>query len=488
MRFKMFHAYVLFAGFFILVASLNYGFMAFDEYWIGVTRYVPAQSSSVFDLVHEDDVKSPVQLMPMYAMAQLAYFLGVESPYWQYRFVGIALACLQVLVLLMAIREFLKLVRPIGKIYELDSRAHLYFMWIAIFYFAGSFTLTRPTFEAISAPWLFLSAVKLFSYDLKPKLGTLLWSVVWVSVSFNLRPQLGFCALAIVFLPFIKGNYQHAMVAGFVGALFFVLSGLPDLILRGSFHESLYKLVTYNVAHGKDYGEMPLYYYPMMFFLIGFGPFLFTSPHFGKLSSHLKEFRVFWWYLFLFIFLHSLFPQKWERFLISMIPFVWVLLWPLFWYFHKRFAQNRIRLGLLYAVNFLLLVTASFFPAQGNLIQLSRYLDRTPKIAQLYIIEKTPEWLTTAFIRRKNLIIEDKKQTDLLEVESSHPSCGVAYVMGKPLYQRQAANPLFQRFFNNWVVVRNFSVNWIEALSYQLNPEANKRRVELLLLRAKNCD
>ena len=87
---------------FFAVVLLNDGFMALDEYWVGITRYIPAQTSSIKKLVTEDDVKSPLQMLPMHGVAQMAYAVGIDSPYLQYRAVIAVLAAINFALLLFA--------------------------------------------------------------------------------------------------------------------------------------------------------------------------------------------------------------------------------------------------------------------------------------------------------------------------------------------------------------------------------------------------
>ena len=88
------------------VLIVNDGFMALDEYWVGITRYIPAQSSSLMTLVAADDVKSPLQLLPMHAVAQAALSLGVTDPYWQYRCVLFVLGALSTLLCFFSFFKF----------------------------------------------------------------------------------------------------------------------------------------------------------------------------------------------------------------------------------------------------------------------------------------------------------------------------------------------------------------------------------------------
>jgi hypothetical protein len=145
--------HVLILGFFIYftVFVFNDGFMALDEYWVGILRYIPAQTSSLMTLVSPDDVKSPLQLLPMHAIAQLALNLGVTDPYWQYRAVIFCLGLISTVVLGYSFYLFAEFSRL-----DESKKSLLYLMMI--FYFAGAFAITRPMFESIEAPWLVLSA------------------------------------------------------------------------------------------------------------------------------------------------------------------------------------------------------------------------------------------------------------------------------------------------------------------------------------------
>ncbi|MBY0553575.1 hypothetical protein K2P97_03545 [bacterium] len=194
--------------FFVLI--INDGFMALDEYWVGITRYIPAQTSSVSYLVQPDDVKSPLQLLPMHAVAQAALKLGVTAPYWQYRAVIFVLGILNILLLIWAFKGFIK-------VYRLQKGESNFLFLMLIFYFAAPFALTRPMFESIAAPWLALAAVKAAEYDFESKIKDLLLGVLFGSVAFILRQQLGFCALVFMILPVLKKQWKHFFWAGATG-------------------------------------------------------------------------------------------------------------------------------------------------------------------------------------------------------------------------------------------------------------------------------
>lgn len=449
---------------YFLVLIINDGFMALDEYWVGITRYIPAQNSTLMGLVTPDDVKSPLQLLPMHLVAQLALKLGLASPYWQYRFVILILGVISTLVLGFSFFKYSKLAK-------LNQQGAVLLFLMMIFYFAGPFAMTRPMFESIAAPWLTLAAIYAYAYDQNNKLSNLIWGVLWVSLSFILRQQLGFCALVFIILPIIKKRWLDLIWAVVVGGGCFLLAGIPDYFIRGQFHFSLLNLTLYNYQHGSEYGNQSVFFYPALIFVITLMPFFIKKYSIDFLKKQVTEQRSLYIILFLFLFLHSLFPNKWERFVISIVPLLILVLFPFLHEMQSQFRKYRFRLGSLYIINFFLFLLASFFPAQKNLIDMSLYLDQNPHIKKIHRLNETPGWITEAFILKKNFeFIESNEQ--LLNNEK-WDNCEAALVLGQPLLEK------YQEITKKLVLKKQFDVNLIEQWAYKLNPDKNPRRVRL---------
>ena len=513
---------------FLLVVILNDGFMALDEYWVGITRYIPAQTSSINTLVGNDDVKSPLQMLPMHGVAQAALSLGVESPYAQYRIVIAVLAFINFALMFFAIFEF-------AKVMGLTVAQRNFLILSFTFYFGSSFSFTRPMYESMSAPWLALAAVWAIRYDFYSRAKDLFWGVIFVSMAFVLRQQLGFCALVFILLPIMKKKIRHLVLAAGVGFVFFMLAGVPDYYIRGKFHFSLLNLTLYNYQHGSDYGRKPITFYPLLIVAMTFLPFLIKKYPPEVWQQSFKRLRTSWIILFLFVFLHSLFPQKWERFMISVIPILLFLVFPYLLYLQQNFAQHKVRLISLYGLNGLVFFLASFFPPQKNLIEMSRYLNDHPEIKRIHRVNNTPEWITDAFVYNKEaemqgLVIQQaleaeraeqnrtdndaskNKETDknknknenvnvnvrsdrsdakkgyefiesnkALIADQSWDDCSVALVLA------QHDLPEFAEITSKLQLRAQFDVNLIEQLAYKLNPKNNARRVELNLFSGRGC-
>ncbi len=468
---KKSHVILLGLALYLAVMIVNDGFMALDEYWVGITRYIPAQNSSLMTLVAADDVKSPLQLLPMHIVAQSALSLGVSSPYWQYRIVILVLGLIGTLLLFFAFHSF-------SKTRNLNASDTNFLFLMLIFYFGAAFSLTRPMFEALAAPWLTLAAVCAIKYDKDSQLRDLLWGVLFASVAFVLRQQLGFCALVFIILPMLKKSYRHLFLAGGVGLVLFILSGIPDVYLRGKFHYSLLNLTFYNFAHGSDYGNRTLFFYPILIFVIGLMPFFIKRYSRDFLNDYFWANRSLLMMLGLFVFLHSLFPQKWERFVISVIPILIFLMFPFLMRLHQNWKENRIRLMLLHSLNGVLFVVASFFPAQKNLIEMSLYLNEHPEIKTIYRVGGTPEWITEAFILNKKFQFADVDSAQLEQVNFT--DCSEMLVLSED------QEAVLKKLTGRLKLKFQFKVNLIEQLAYKLNPKNNIRRVKLNLY--SGCD
>lgn len=437
----------------------NSGFMGTDEYWTGITRYVPAQTQTYSNMLREDDVKSPTQMIPFVWSSHRAFDLGLKAPYQQYRFVHIFLGILALLVLFGSLQHYI----PENK------RVWTYLVFT--FYFAAPFAFTRAMYESLSAPFLLLSALSLQRYLNSKKLKDILISTLTVSLAFAFRPQAGIAALAIpIFLCFYK-DWRAFFLSSLLGVSLFVLLGIPDAILRGGWHHSLKAILFYNVQYGASYAQQPWFFYILLSFVVLWGPFWISKRFPAVFKTHFQEQKVFWTYIVLVLGLHSFFPQKWERFIIPVLPLMILILADWIQAFWNQ--GSRLRIYALLGINLSLWIPSSFFPAQKNIIELSLYLDQTPQVQTLYRVNKNPEWITEAFIRRKDWKWED---TSTLPATLK---CEERIVMNQKDFESSD--------LSQWELERVFETNALEKLAYKFNPSKNLRRTPLYLLKSKGC-
>jgi hypothetical protein len=460
----------------VLTLLINNGFMASDEYWTGITRYIPAQKASLTNLLKEDDVKSPTQLLPFYAVSQSALKMGVEHPYEQYKITRITLGFINILLILLAFYLYNSTAVYSGAQGSISENKFHYLL--LAFFFPAAFVLTRPMFESMAAPWLTLGLVFSYRYDQKENKSDLFWGVLTASMAFCLRPQVGLCALIFVILPILKKRWKDLFYVMGLGLVCFILAGLPDLFLRGQFHQSLLAVTVYNFKEGHNYGQGPWYFYlmilPVLYLLPVWGWFVKSSDW----VTNLKSQRSLWISSVLFIFLHSLFSQKFERFMIPVIPlFMLVFSGLVFQLIQKKELSLKavFALGFCLVFNFVLFFPASFGPSQINIINLALFIDKNPQFSEIYNINESITWIPDVFIDSKNrpLGFNEKPKADLEGLSAQ--SCEVLVIVNEK-------NKLkFANDIDKYKLIQILDVNLIERVAFKLNPIHNERRSPLYL-------
>jgi hypothetical protein len=487
--FKKTNFTVVFLSFFLLVAFLNDGFMGTDEYWNAMVKYLPAQTATYTDLVDQTDVKSPLQVMPMHLGSQIALKLGVFHPYDQYRFTILFITIINLLIYLLSFQTIQSVgLWNFGKDFQLPDSVSLsewqdtcqkVFLFLFTFYFASSFTLTRPMFESLAAPWILLSMALFYKYQSTQVLKYVIGSTVAVSLAFVMRQQAGIGAVTIPLLLLIAKDKRGFLVSSAVGLVCFVLAGIPDIFLRGGFHHSLWSVLTYNVEHGHEYGNGSILFYPLLLMGLSFFPFLWINS--GGKSVHtavFKKLNFAWVFIALFVALHSYFPQKFERFMVSIIPLVIVLMTPYFTRLVFQWPRKKWQLITMGALNLFILINASFFPSQKNIINAALFIDKHNGIKTIYNLDKTLEWIPEKFIYlNRGYSIVDLPLAAVKDQLGNN--CQAAIIVNDFILQEQ------KETFKDFQIIDTFQVNWIERLAYRFNKKNNIRRAPLHVL--SNC-
>lgn len=480
---------VFFLGFFLLVAFLNDGFMGTDEYWNAMVKYLPAQTATYTDLVDKTDVKSPLQVMPMHWGSQIALKVGVFHPYDQYRFTILFITIFNLLIYILSFQ----IIQSV-KLWDFGSNFNIpngvntqrwqelcqkIFILLFTFYFASSFTLTRPMFESLAAPWILLSMALFYRYKKDERPWDLVTATITVSMAFVMRQQAGIGAVTIPLLLLLAKDFKGVVVSSLVGLGCFVIAGIPDIFLRGGFHHSLIAVLTYNVEHGHEYGNGSILFYPALLLGLSFFPFLWFNNTGKDIALPVfKKLNYAWVFIALFVVLHSYFPQKFERFMVSIIPLLIVLMTPFFTRLVLMWPQKKWQLITMGALNLFILVNASFYPSQKNIIDAALFIDRHHDIKTYYNLEKTIEWLPEKFIYlNRDYSIIDLPLTAMKDQPSNH--CQSATIVNDFIWQQQ------KETLKDFHIVDTFNVNLIERFAYRFNKKNNIRRAPLHVI--SNC-
>lgn len=442
---------LLFAGLALFVGTglINPGLVAMDDYFMLVANAVPSQHLTAAQVIASADIRSPLPSLVAFGLARVALWLGWTSPTAQLRFVLAVLGGFSFGMLTLGLKL----------LYE-DLSTRRMATVLTCFYFLTPLLLSRLMVESLAAPFLFVSA----AFATRRRFVT---ALVFLSVAAVLRPQAGVCVLALFAM--VRRPRDLFILLG-AGIALFVLTGLPDLVLRGSFHRSLVLYVDYNLHHSSDYGTTPFYMPLLLFVALTLPPFSIARFKGFEWRSEYRPYLPALAYLAIFVGAHALVPHKEERFFIPILPLYLALLAPL----AQSLAEIPWRRNGWLALNGILLVLAVTNTPQKNVLDLVAYLERTPRITKIVGVEDTLVLYPDAFLTRKLATALVKKEDDVPAV------CGTVVVVRKDLESATAIT-------RTWKKVREFSPAFLESIVVRLNPGPNRRRGTLSLFAPAAC-
>lgn len=195
-------------------------------------------------------------------------------------------------------------------------------LFLALFYFMP-FLSVRNLVETACIPFLMLGAWRLVRHAQGPSWVDAFLAGIWIGLAVDIRFQTLFFAAGPGLALLLHRRWRHALIYG-MGVLVpvIILQGGIDLFLWGRPFAEITEYVMYNFANTTTYFDQPWYNYLLLLAGI-FLPFLGLAVLFGffRRTSPL----VLWVPLFLFLVVHSYFPNKQERFILPLVPLFFVV-------------------------------------------------------------------------------------------------------------------------------------------------------------------
>lgn len=246
-----------------------------------------------------------------YVLFQIYRSLGFIDPMAVMFTVRILHAFYSLLVILLGY----KIARLLG-----SQRTAIQVSWILALAWFMPFLSVRNLVEMACIPPLMAASYFVLKNDRK----WLFWAGILASVAFALRFQtiLFSGMFGIILLYRFRWREALWLLGSFLlGCLIFL--GLLDFILFGTPFYELVSYIAYNATHSGEYPNGPWYQY----ILVIMGMFLLL-PAGNWLYAIIRKFKTYAVLLFptlLFLAFHSAFPNKQERFILPVIPFVIIL-------------------------------------------------------------------------------------------------------------------------------------------------------------------
>ena len=442
-------------GVYLVTAISNIGIVAIDDYFQVMSRVVPAGAYTPEQIVAGTGVYNPLPVLLHLGVVRLGSMLGILHPYNQLRFDQAFLAFISFVTMWYAGTSCFAPGTGLER-----ARHQLIFTGLIGFYFAAPLFLTRPMVEALVAPFLLLGTALACRYWTSHARWALVLATFVFAAGAMLRPQAGIVALTLPMAVVYRRRWADLVVLLLAGAAAFVITGLLDGAVRGGFHESLRRYVTFNLQHSSDFGVSPWYTYLLLLvgatlppaFLAGYRGFPWRQRY-EPLIPAVAAFGI-------FVATHSLVPHKEERFMIPIMPLLLLLLTPLAAWLLEHGPQWRV--VYFAGLNLVLLSLMVLNPPQKTGMSLARYLDAKTDIHYLILVDKAM-FVPSVFITHPVAVA--------FEVPTTPPPCGTAVaVLALGAHGRQLAQTA------GFVRAARFAPGPLERLVVAINPRHNERR------------
>lgn len=189
-------------------------------------------------------------------------------------------------------------------------------------YFIMPFLSVRNLVEMVCIPFLIIGVWMIMNYkEKKYPLLQILFAGLIMGLAFSTRVQTIMFAFGIGLVLLFEKKWREAFIFGFGYFLSIaIIQGIPDYFIWGYPFAELTEYIRYNIENATNYNTQPWHMYlgllagilipPISLFII-FGFFRYW-----------KKYLLLFLPTFIFVLFHSWFPNKQERFILSILPFL----------------------------------------------------------------------------------------------------------------------------------------------------------------------
>lgn len=194
--------------------------------------------------------------------------------------------------------------------------------WLLALLWILPFVSVRNLVEVAALPFLVYGVWLLIK---KVNIQTFFISGIIIGMAVSFRYQIGVFAIGIAAYYFFKGQFKlcFAFSAGIL-LMFGITQGLVDYFIWGYPFAELTTYVTYNMNEGTNYLPNTNYF---MYILVLIGCLFIPLGlliGFGFFKSY-KKYAILFVPTFIFLIFHTIYPNRQERFILSILPFFIIL-------------------------------------------------------------------------------------------------------------------------------------------------------------------
>lgn len=336
----------------LLSSYLGYGFIAFDEYFIGMD---PAGFKLLVDGTYSfaDISRTPLLFYFDYGVFLMANKLfGISSPLELIKFAGAVLGVISMLGVWLCYRAAYSL--------SSDKKNALLCAAILSLYFIMPFISTRLMIESVSAVVLMI-AVYFWSRN------KWFWFALFIGISSMFRFQNGVIYIGVLlYVMFAVRNKTVKFLAG--GLVAFLLQVILDYHVFGGFLTSLINYARLQTNTILDHSRQPWFNFILLF--IGLSLPLASLATLPAVYKACVKYKVLAVMLLVFVLAHSFSPHKEDRFMIPVVP-LFLLLMGLGLKYVKKY--YRFSMWWFWTVSSILVIPVVISPTMSNVLDAMEY-------------------------------------------------------------------------------------------------------------------
>jgi len=347
------------------------------------------------------------------------------------------------------------------------------------------FMSVRNLIEVVCIPPLLIGYYLIIRGEQDNKDRYFLYAGLAFGVSFIFRYQSLIIPGGVGIVLLIQREWKRffSLTSGTLSSIF-LIQGIVDWLAWGYPFAAIYHYITYNIAHRFEYVVGPWYQYLVLILGVFIPPISFYLVY-GCLKSW-KKLAILFWPVLLFLLFHTYFPNKQERFILPILPFI-VILGIIGWnqYITSSSLWKRGRLLLraswfwFWFINIILLFLLTFTYPKKTRVEPLTYLSHKDDIHGI-LIEYNKEnmpWFPRFYLTKKIPIYRftvektpEEFKTEVLAPEKEFPN----YVF---LYGNDDLEKRVQKIEKLFAIELQFDSeikpSLIDDLLYRLNPKHN---------------
>jgi len=361
---------------------------------------------------------------------------------------------------------------------------------LAVYWFMPWFSV-RNLVEVVCIPpllggiWIILNAS-----DKKNVLIEYIWAGLIIGLAFSIRFQTLLFASGIGLAILLQRKYRETLFFG-LGMVVSILliQGFVDLILWGYPFAELREYIMYNIENATNYITLGWYNYILLLLALLIPPISFFMI-FGFLRTWRKHILIFLPTI-IFLLFHSYFPNKQERFILPIIPFI-IILGMIGWesfrknsnFWQKRKYLLRSCWIFFWVINLSLLPIISTMYSKRSRAESMTYLSQYKNIKSIMLedanrpaVKMPPLYYLGQWIRP--IEFTNQKSVDSISreiVSSGNYPDFVLFIEGKNLDQRiENMKGLFPELEFKTTIEPGF----VDKVLYRMNPRNANQTVHI---------